>query len=403
MTAIFVVMNKNGLAIASDSAASAQMPDENGNPRTVFTEQVSKIYRNEKFQFVVASAGASAVNEIPIEGILNRWFSACEAKDSLTDYVESFIKWLAEESCLEDAASNIPYLVEQMEEQLISLREAFEQDKTNSVIQNINNMYDAWENTDLPNIYGFSEKKVNCPNRDDTIPELFSELSSRFVDYQLEGDLYKFFLSEVGAAFDEAYKNIFESSELLQSSEIELLRQRCINFSIDFNDANANRAQLMFAGYGERDWIPYVITLSLFNFDTLLPRVSIRRVATPESKWYLALASSKAVNKFWDPVDANFAWELRTKLSQRFRGRNYLKVVLEVLDQVVTEHANDVVDPIRSKISLLSVERLGFIARQMVAMESFNSFVFQYLPEVGGNIEVVIVTRDELRELTETD
>lgn len=403
MTAIFVVMNMNGLAIASDSAASAQMPDEKGNARTVFTEQVSKIYKNDKFQFVVASAGASAVNRIPIEGILNRWFSTCEAKDSLTDYVESFIKWLAEESCLEDAASNIPYLVEQMEEQLTAVRESLENEESESALQTIESLYDSWESTDMPNIYGFSEKKVDCPYQDDRMPELYSHFASRFIDYRLEGDLYNYFLAEVEDAFQEAYQNVFEASDLLQTTEIELLRQRCVKFNIDFNDTNASKAELMFAGYGERDWIPYVITLSVFDFNTMLPRVSVRRVATPETKWYLALAASKAVNKFWDPVDANFAWDLRSKLSQKFKGRNYLKVVLEVLDQVASEHANDVVDPIRNKVSLLSVERLGFIARQMVAMESFNSFVFQYLPEVGGQIEVVTVTRDGLKELKLTE
>jgi hypothetical protein len=403
MTAIFVVMNRNGLAIAADSASSAQMPDEQGQARTVFTEQVSKIYKQERLNFVVASAGSSAINGVPIEGILNRWLDGREKLPFLVDYVESFIKWLAEESCLEDVMTNVPILLEQMERQFRSIKDLIEQDSSKDVAETISNNYAFWETTDFPNIYGFSEKKITPAFPTDLAPEMFSSFASKFLDYRLREDLYESFLQELDITFEEAFENVFGGTEIIGEDAKELLRQKCVKFNIDFNDASEPKAQLMFAGYGERDWIPYVITLSLFDFDTLLPRVSVRRVATSDSKWYLPLAASGAVNKFWNPVDANFESELRAKLSERFKGRNYLKGILEVFDQLTSEHADDVVNPIRKKINLLSVDKLGFIARQMVAMESFNSFVFQYLPEVGGHIEVVTVTRDEFKELTEIE
>lgn len=403
MTAIFVVMNRAGLAIAADSAVSAQMTDDQGKSRTVFTEQVSKIYRQERFNFVVASAGASTINQIPIEGILNRWLANCEKKPSLKDYVEAFIRWLAEESCLEEVASNTPYLLEQMERQFRSLKEELQQENSHTVSDTISNLYRYWETVDMPNVYGSSEKKLESRYPNDIAPEVYADFCSRFVDYRLREELHESFLEEMNYAFEKAYQNVLEATGLLGSEEKELLRKECIKFNFDFNDSEKPKAHLMFAGYGESDWIPHLITINLFDFDTLLPRVSIRRIATPESHWYMALAANEAVNKFWNPVDAQFESELRAKLTERFKGRNYLKLVLEVFDQVVSEHANDVVAPIRNKINLLSVDKLGFIARQMVAMESFNSFVFQYLPEVGGHIEVVKITRDEFRDLTDIE
>jgi hypothetical protein len=403
MTAIFVVMNNKGLAIAADSAQSTVITDEKGHSSTVSTEQVSKIYRQEKFNFVVASAGAETINSIPIEGILNRWVSNLEKSPSLSDYVESFIRWLAEESCLEDAHPESSYLVFQIRNQFRTLRETLEEDKSRDVSATISNLYDQWETIDAPNIYGFSEQKIVPAYSKDKGPELFTNFTSRFLDYRLREDLDESYLKQVNDAFNIAYEIELEPTKLLNNNEMELLKQKSLKFNIDFNDDAEPQAKLMFAGYGENDWLPSVISLSVFNFDTLLPRISVKRIANPRTKWYMAVAVNDAVSKYFNPVDANVETELRSKLSERFKGKNYLKAILEVFDEVVSGHDQDYVGPIREKVNFLSVDDLGFIARQMVAMESFNSFVFQYLPEVGGQIEVVKITRNEFKDLTDRD
>lgn len=403
MTAIFVVMNKSGLAIAADSAVSAQAFDEEGEPRTVFTEQVSKIYKQERFNFVVASAGTSSLNGVPIEGILNRWLAGQEKSPFLTDYVESFIKWLAEDSCLENLMSDKPILLEQMEAQFRAIKKSIEEDNSREITEIVSELYAEWEKIDFPNIYGFSERKIASPRPNNLDSELFSSFTSRFLDYQLGENIHESFLQQQNANFERAFDSIFGTTNLIEDVAKELLRQKCVKFNIDFNDSSEPEARLMFAGYGESDWIPQIITLYLYDFDTLLPKVSVMDVPNAAKEWYSELASDDALNRFWKPVDANFESELRTKLSERFKGRNHLNVVLEIFDQTTSEHANDFLDPIREKIQILSVDKLAFIARQMVAMESFNAFIFQYLPEVGGEIEVVTITRDKFKEIAKNE
>jgi hypothetical protein len=397
LTAIFVVMNETGLAIAADSAESAQMPNEKGEQVTVFTEKVSKIYRQEDYNFVVAHAGDSTINRVPIDGILNRWMSNCEKQDSLLDYAESFIKWLAEKSYLENMLANKDVTGELVRNQFWAISNSLIEDNETSFRDTVDSIYGQWELSDPHNIYGFSPKKTEDPLQDNA-PQLYSRFCSRFVDYRLNDDIYRTFLDELTETVDAVFEQVFEEDQSIQIEDAEYLKQRAIKFNIDHNDSDKSSASLMFAGYGEKDWLPFVVVLNIYDFDMLLPRVSVRRVATPESKWYMSLAARAAVDKFFRPVDYYLETELRSKLHEKFKNRNYLKTVLETFDEVFSKHQDDTVDPIRRKINILSLDKLAFIAKQMVAMESFNSFVFQYLPEVGGEIDVVKISRSGLRD-----
>lgn len=392
MTAIFVVMNDAGLAIAADSAESVRMPDSNGESRTVFTQNVSKIYRKEEFGFAIAHAGDSTINRIPIEGIINRWLATCERSNTLEDYVESFIKWLAEFSLLEDLMWDYDLARKLIKRQLITLRSEIQERPEHNKSEIIQELFDGWEKSDPCNIYGFSPKKTEKFVNEKSA-QLYSDFCKRFLDYRLRQDIYDAHIENLNLAFELAFDDVFESQNQIPDEEKEILKQRTLKFNIDHIDSFDDGARIMFAGYGEHDWLPKAIALDIHDFNSFLPKVSVRYVHNSESRWYMSLATSQAVDKFWRPVESEFESELREELSKKFAKKSYLKSIMDVIDEVVSKHEDDVVDPIRKKIRLLSVEKLAFIAKQMVAMESFNSFVYEYLPAVGGEIEVVKISR----------
>jgi hypothetical protein len=52
------------------------------------------------------------------------------------------------------------------------------------------------------------------------------------------------------------------------------------------------------------------------------------------------------------------------------------------------------------KTNLLNIDRLEYVARLFVEMEALNSYLVENLPGVGGNIQVVTMTKTTRRELT---
>lgn len=114
MTAIFLVWNTKGLALAADQSTSAITKDEDGNDQVLFTTFETKIYQPSGKNFAIAFAGNKNINGIPIRGIINQWSKNCADSESLLGYAESFIRWLATNSfldnCKRDYSMSISYL-----------------------------------------------------------------------------------------------------------------------------------------------------------------------------------------------------------------------------------------------------------------------------------------------------
>jgi hypothetical protein len=85
--------------------------------------------------------------------------------------------------------------------------------------------------------------------------------------------------------------------------------------------------------------------------------------------------------------------EMTQKLQEQFGKKTYLPKVLGTIDEVIGSHDDDFVGPIRDKIELIGVEQLAFVAQQLVSLESFKSFINEYLPTVGGKIDCITLTR----------
>lgn len=103
MTAIVGILNKSGIAIAADSAATIS----NGRSRKILNTE-TKIFRLSKtYPVSVMVYGSTTFMRTPWELIIKQYSRKCGSKgrDTLKEYVDDFLKFLREEKyfCDKDA------------------------------------------------------------------------------------------------------------------------------------------------------------------------------------------------------------------------------------------------------------------------------------------------------------
>jgi len=154
---------------------------------------------------------------------------------------------------------------------------------------------------------------------------------------------------------------------------------------------------LMFVGYGTSEWIPQCAVLDIYDYDLPLPKISVKNVTNPDWRWYESLARTKEVSTFLTGIDENMEDTILSKLSEIEEEKSDSdntgkELTSKVLNTAVDEARGNRIAAIRSKIRLLPVNRLEFVARQMVQIESLASFLQENLPSVGGEIDSVTIT-----------
>ena len=393
MTAIFLVWNRKGLAVAADSALSLQRAFEDGTIKTISTTETSKIFRVPNKSVLAAYSGESLVNHIPISSIVERWAANLPTFKSLYDYAENFIKWYSEDALLGKEAKDY-YLQGSFISQFQLIKKNLDANEYDGRSQSevVDWYYDYWESCSHPNIYGTAKDKYESRQGLEEDAGFYSDFIARFSNYELDQTSYLEYLKEVEAAFEGAYEFVFKNSPWYQDTEISQLKLRSIRFNMDyiFEDEHTT---LMLAGYGEDDWIPRCVVFNIFDSDCLLPRINVSRLSNPNTVWYEDIGQTSTVDKFFAPVDYQVLREIQQRLREKFRGRAYLDKVMLEIDGILEKHSDDVLGPTRERVKNFNTERLAFVASQMVALESLSSLIKKDLPDVGGRIDVVQLTR----------
>lgn len=401
MTAIFLVWNKTGLAIAADKSITATEWDGDGNERVLFNDVDSKLYKSKQHNFVIGYAGNATINGIPIHGIVNQWIKTCGKFESLSDYVHDFLNWYANSSLLENAAYNLTISTDYISGSLRALKKVlFEEehspDEFSKIIrENVSN----WEIYNPPNIYGSSERRFDGDaNFHDSIAndvDLYVEFCKRFENFSLPEELHIAYLNSLASKIIELFPSIFEF-EFDESIQWHLdLKNNLIIYLKNHVNGSYQSTDLIFAGYGESDWIPNSIQIRLYNFDQIVPWAVVKKVTNPIAVWYQSLGQDETFDNYLDPINSVVREELYEALESKFKNEEFIEKVLDEIDSVLGSHQDDVLGHIRKKVRLLSLEKLEFLAQQMVSQESFNSFMRENLPTVGGGIDVITLSRDD--------
>lgn len=384
MTAIFMVWNDAGFALAADESLSIQDIDSEGKQRTLWTDTVEKILEISNHKIAVAFAGNGTINSIPIMGLLTRWKEQLQSVlPSTQDYVLNFLDFL-EDASLPDTWHYRQSLSSRLYPILNGIRQKFEKDSSN-IEAVIDHGIKAWEKIEIKNIFGTAFE--DFPSKSEADEESPKQLQDDFLRSWLARDRKQVDTTEsldiISQVFMVSFKTVFGISWDETITWHSYLKNRLIPYLMNYIDGEPS-TRLLFVGYGDRDWTPTAIKINLRPFEGSLPRADLGQVTKPKYVWYEDLAQSDQVDTFLGGIAVTYKNDLLNSVSQEEKER--ISAKMKEIEKARLER-------MRSKVRELSIPKLEFVARSFVEMESLGSFLVEYLPSVGGNIKVISMTR----------
>jgi hypothetical protein len=384
MTAIFMVWNTTGFAIAADDAVSVQSHDENGFEKTLWTDTGEKIFIPEGHKLAIGIAADRKINNILVNHILSSWHSRLDGQMiNLNDYVVDFLNYLS--TC--DFPLNYEYqnsLKTRCEFILNTFEEFYREDPSN-ISDRISDSINGWQDAEPKNIYesDFENEYLNPYIEEDQYDDLYLNFCQDWVRNRISEpanpNLEEVVKSQIIQTFEEVFEIEFNLSEKWHSSLLEAL----IPYLINYIDSEAY-TKLLFVGYGKDDWIPQLVKISIHPNLNRAPRAQVLQVANPLKVWFSDLAQTDQVDMFLQGYNNEYH-----DLAVTFVPEDSKLVASECLDAFKEKRFSEM----KKKVNNLSLTKLEFVARSFVEMESLGSFLVEYLPSVGGDIKVVSMTR----------
>jgi len=384
MTAIFMVWNTTGFALAADDSVSVTTLDSEGNEKTLWTDTGEKIFMPENHKLAVALAADMKVNNIPISHLLSMWQSNLTSEmNYLTDYVINFLNFLP--NC--NFPENYQYrnnLLIRCNNILGTVKTEFETNPTN-ISSFTRDIIQRWSNREPSNIYGprFKQEVEGY----ETLEDQADEMTNQFARDWIANSKFDFNESEINELVINVIKESFETTfDYPWNKEIDWhnsILNDLVPYLINKIDAE-NDTHLLFVGYGTKDWVPHLVKLSIHPFAAGLPRADVKLVANPFIVWYESLAQSDQVDLFLLGYESSYHSKVSSLLPEEAKAN-----ILAQLEELESERISEM----RKKVNNLSLTKLEFVARSFVELESLGSFLVEYLPSVGGDIKVVSMTR----------
>lgn len=400
MTAIYAVWNNIGFSLASDSNQSVQQDNQ------TWIDPVEKILMLEKHQIAIGGAGAALHQGIEVNEMFRTWERTIPDSgfEIFDDYFLSFARWYASQKF---AVQNDDYDV--FREQV-----AYWFDEFCLFLQ-----------TDIPSPAEIDEILFPHLQSTRTLLNFYGEHWDVFAE---EGELEDSVLSDVYNAFqrlhdvyqqnnqgnsDETSFNISahpdfpsEISEIL----VDLFQEK---FKITFDEENDSHQRIvelcllqlenqiyvdcpvkfLMIGYGKSDWLAKGITFEFSQTFFGVPRLRLTHYSNPNQNWYLALAIETAVHQLTSGHSRERGAEILELAAPHLKNGHAENFETE-LNQLMNQRFHSSL----ARIESLTLGRLEFVSRLFVQIEALKSFLDEPVPGVGGDTQVISMTKTTRRQ-----
>ena len=135
-------------------------------------------------------------------------------------------------------------------------------------------------------------------------------------------------------------------------------------------------------GFGNDDPSPTAYSLRLYDNLSDVPRIMIEEMSQPHDIWWWAIGVTASVNRLFRGYSRDL-----------LEHSSFTSTQKEKLEKHLDEYSERRIESMRGKVSMLSVERMTYIARMFVELEALESYLQTPLPGVGGDISVVSMTK----------
>lgn len=411
MTAIYGMWNRGGFSIASDS--NATLIDEDGKPAWV--DPTNKIVALRHHQIAFASSGRSRIDGVDINELIKEWEKSLKYPlEHLEDYVINFLNWFYELDHAGIYFGSTEILKENIESNLRAWKDVLEDAEIDYINADFASIVEAAIETvndqsisDL-NLYGLRFEDFE---RQHLVPAFTSGNSEKFTydiamkivnqirEKVLEGSKITVtkthMMDRISPFMDEIFFKVFghkwdpSISWQLAIMEIEFLWLQNVFHNL------GGISNCVFIGYGEKDWFPKAVKFSIADTVHGIKKARLDLVANPDHQWYVNLGISTASSGLINGFSPDFHNEANEIFKNHIK-KNHHELIVEAMN----EYGRDRKETTLDKTNSMSVDRLEYVARLFVELEALNSYLLENLPGVGGNVQVVTMTKATRREVS---
>lgn len=409
MTAEIVIMNKDGIALAADSAVTV-----NGVNTTKIFPSANKLFALSKMHPVgIMIYQNTEFMEMPWETIIKVYREELGNKkfDTLHEYADSFLGFLIGEGT---------------ERKLfpIDVQEAYMYGCVQGHFWYLKKLILE----EIESIKNTSEGKIDS--------EIVEELISRIIHEEYEiwhnaknhpyvpKDYNKKIISEYGEKIDSFIEEVFEQSPLSPESLNKLRVIASYLFSKFPEDRVSIRyTGVVIAGFGDKEYFPSMIEYRLESIfmDTLKYKINtINKVDSNNRSSIYPCAQREMVDAFMSGVDPNYHNTVMENIAYVLeKYTNIFEDILEKhnvgdqqdIEEYLETSKNNIIsefglklfkyqqqfhiNPVTKIVAILPKDELALMAETLVNLTSFKRKISEDAETVGGPIDVAIISKGD--------
>lgn len=405
MTAEIVIMNKEAIAMAADSAVTLSGETD----QKIFTS-ANKIFALSKYHPVgIMIYGSALFMGVPWETLIKIYRSELGRKnfDTLKEYAEDFIDFLKQSNEFFPESEQDKYfkatvygyffhIKEDIKQETFSEKEEIPRDEVEEVVSNvIKKHYDIWTTAELPS--------------------------------SISENLAKNLIDKYRTAIDEAKTEVFENLPITKSAS-DQLTEIAGNLFVKFpeNVSSSSLSGVVIAGFGAKDIFP---SLHSFFIEGVINDVlkykedenNCIKITFENNATIVPFAQREMVDTFMEGVEPGYELEIESMLFRIFE--EYPEVIVDNIEELDDDKKDEIkmrlkekissemfvqyikglkiyqrenfVNPVVNVVAMLPKDELAAMAESLVNLTSFKRKVSMERETVGGPVDVALISKGD--------
>jgi hypothetical protein len=405
MTAEIAILNKNGIALAADSAVTLTNPESQKVYNTA-----NKLFMLSKYHPVgIMVYGAAELMGVPWETVIKMYRSELGAAnfDTLIEFAEHFIAFLDSSRLLFPALSQ--------ESDFAAM--------CHWVLSQIQKRIDARVQSDIAAQRGIDDSKVT-----EIIGDIVGEDHQSWIKYRRLDCFPDGFEDQITAKYENALKEVIE--QVFQQLPVDHVRDKLLQicaFRVTKDWWSLKSGGIVIAGFGRNEFLPVLhsFTVEAIVNDRLKhernPNLS-NDVGESRSAAIIPFAQAEIVYRFIRGIDPEYKRELTNLLRNLLTVEYPEKIVADFGDRTTEQQQRDVqaelirigrtiinefddtwstwehrkfVGPVIDIVSDLPKDDLAAMAESLVNLTSFKRKITAEAETVGGPIDVAVISKGD--------
>ena len=377
------IINKNGVAIAADSAGTL-------GERKMFYNSMNKVFKISSNNIIGAiSYGNTDLHNVSIEIILNLFSKYLDSKNKISSFEN---------------------VIDEFKKFFIDNYKVLEFDKSEKLKcqELIGSLITEWA-TKIKESYDSNDPKNSIII---VLEKLNSKISNadKIVDY----DVSSYIKENYSSFFSGMVSNICKELDAFNDLKDHFFDLICRYFNLSLKNEKNNRIGVLFTGFGEKSVFPAYIHLHLYNCigGVLKYEIIEEYFEHNYDARILPLAQSQTINTFCKGISDDISAAIPKILSEKIQtalsklpddltsnqiseiNKLFNSIPRELTKEINGKSMNDEINPLIASVKVLPLAEMAFLAENLVNITSLKRLYFldNNQQTVGGPVDVALLS-----------